>query len=123
MISIDTKSLIKNMGGKTYAVTRSSGGQYVEGKFVNQGETVVNITASVQPLTGLETQSIPEGDRNKERLKIYSVDLIQMIEESTGREADIINVDGVEFLVENVEKWPNYYKGIIVKVNPEDEEG
>lgn len=118
------RSLIKSMAGKKYKVSRSRGGEYVNGYWVESERDEVEILASIQPLSGKETLNIPEGDRNRERRKIYSADELRVGLQSNQADADIITIDDKQWEVETVEAWPQYWKCIIVTVEPpERDEG
>lgn len=79
---------ITNLGKKNYSVIRVSGtGQYVDGEYVNSPEEVIQIRANIQPsMSSFRTQLLPEGDRNKEAITIYSNDWLY-----TARSATHIN--------------------------------
>lgn len=73
--------------------------------------------ASVQPLTGRELDRLPEGDRNKERLKLYSADPLFTKEQSVTKEADILTIAGEQWEVESVQRWTDYWKCTVVKLS------
>ena len=66
---------------ETISMFSKSGGQYIDGRFVEGTEVETSIVASVQRLSMRERQLLPEGFRASETLKIYTeienIDLIQ----------------------------------------------
>lgn len=81
----------------------------------------LTVFACPQPLSGRETLAIPEGDRNRERLKLYSADELRVKDEVTKADADVVEVDGKLFKVESVQAWSDYWKAIVVSVEPDEE--
>lgn len=72
--------------------------------------------ASKQPLAGHEIVRIPEGDRTRQRFKLYSADHLRVHDEATGAIADVVILPEGKFQVESVEPWTNFWKAIIVKI-------
>jgi len=114
MISLG-RDLIASMNGQNYSTKRVATGSYNSaGVYVPGTSSTINVFASVQPLGGKDLVRIPEGDRTRQRHKLYSADLMQSNNETTGATADIVTIDGGTFQVESVEKWTDYYKVIVV---------
>ena len=67
---------ITNLGKRDYTVIRVDGtGQYVDGEYVESTPQEIKIRANIQPaMSSFRTQLLPEGDRNKEAITIYSND-------------------------------------------------
>ena len=67
---------ITTLGKKDYFVIRVNGtGEYVDGEYVEAIEELVKIRANIQPsMASYRTQLLPQGDRNKEAITIYSND-------------------------------------------------
>ena len=67
---------ITNLGKKNHRVIRVSGtGDYVDGEYLEAPEEELLIRANIQPaMSSFRTQLLPEGDRNKEAIAIYSND-------------------------------------------------
>lgn len=67
---------ITNLGKRDYTVIRVNGtGEYVDGEYINAIPEEVTIRANIQPaMSSFRTQLLPEGDRNKEAITIYSND-------------------------------------------------
>lgn len=81
---------------------------------------LVTCFASQQPLSGSDIVRIPEGDRDRERLKLYSADRLQISSELTLQAADIVTVNGTDYQVESVALWTDYWKCIIVEIEPSE---
>lgn len=79
---------------------------------------VLTCFASQQPLSGSEIVRIPEGDRDRERMKLYSADELRISSEITQAAADVVTVNGIEYQVESVARWTDYWKCIIVEIEP-----
>lgn len=78
-------------------VLRASPGEWVKGKWVAGTVTSVNIEANVQPLKGSELTILPESDRTKESIKVYSVETLKTLEEVSQEEADVVVWEGKKF--------------------------
>jgi len=86
-------------------IYRQNPGSYVNGVWVQVGETAIPITASIQPTTGEEMLSLPEGRRNRKTYSLYSSTKINLI--STGTNPDQITIFGERYEVVRVEPWQN----------------
>lgn len=115
------RSLIASMNGINLSVTRYAAGTYVAGKYVPGAASTVTALATVQPLGGNDIMRIPEGDRTRERRKLYSADLLYIERPATKNKADEVSIDGVAWQVESIETWPNYWKVIVVRMEPAED--
>ena len=106
--------------GETYQVRRTQMGQYIEGVFQPGITELVTALASIQPMSMKEIMRIAEGDRNRERRVVYSADELRIQNEENKAPADVMLVDGQDWTVEKVEKWPNFWKAIIVTSNTDE---
>jgi hypothetical protein len=61
--------LIKN---ENIIIVRPGTGTYTKGHFVPASDTVIRIAANVQPVNGEELLLLPEGNRKRGTIKIYS---------------------------------------------------
>lgn len=120
MISLG-RDLIASLNGTTLTFKRKAKGSYVRGLWVDGDEEEVSIFASVQPLGGKDLMRIPEGDRTRKRLKLYSADEALISLRVDLIESDVIPYDGSSYQVESVEKWPSYWKIIVAEVNKIEE--
>ena len=117
------RSLISSLNGVDIKVTRQNvGGSYVDGLWVPAPAVEVSILGSIQPLGGKDIVRIPEGDRTRQRLKVYSSDKALISRDIILKEADELCIGCDKFQVESVEYWPEFYKLIVVKMNITGEE-
>jgi len=67
---------ITTLGKRDYTIIRVNGtGQYIDGEYINASPEELKIRANIQPaMSSFRTQLLPEGDRNKEAITIYSND-------------------------------------------------
>lgn len=72
----------------TIAVIRKTGA-HVNGRWNEAGE-VSNITGSVQPLNGKETQFLPEGRRDVGAVKVYCNQRLNVSTQGTETPGDIV---------------------------------
>lgn len=100
-------------------------GSYVNGKYVAGAANDISLTCSLQPMEGNETKILPEGVRESQTMKMYTVEEIRTSNQEAKTKADEIIIDGLEFEVYEVQKWtlpssPNaHYKSILFKKNDE----
>ena len=76
---------ITNLGKRDYTVIRVDGtGQYIDGEYITSVPIETKIRANIQPaMSSFRTQLLPEGDRNKEAITIYSNDWLYTARSST----------------------------------------
>lgn len=84
---------------------RQNIGSYVNGVWVSTGETLIAITASVQPTSGEEMLSIPEARRNRKIYSFFTSTKIEVIHNGTN--PDQIEINGERFEIFQVEPWQN----------------
>lgn len=92
-------NLIRRFGRKILIETRSSGIYDDRGQFVPGRKSTKEITCSVQPLPTDELMKLPEGQRNKDAIKIYSTVPINVTKVKDGKSSDVVIVDGKRFEV------------------------
>lgn len=89
-------------------IYRKNPGAYFNGIWNELGETAIPITASIQPTTGEEMLSLPEGRRNKKTYSLFTstkVDVIHGVNDSTN--PDQIEIYGERYEIVRVEIWQN----------------
>lgn len=113
-------------------IRRQTAGVYVNGKRVEGPYTIINATASIQPLKGQEVELLPEGRRDSESYKMYTSTQIYGIEpQPTLQNPDQITVlkgpfTGLVFEVIQINTWQNnpnfnivnHYKYIAFRLHP-----
>ena len=107
-------------------ITRT-GDDYVNGRFVEGSETLSgSFRASVQPCSDREIERLPEGERAKERLKVYldrSV-AVKLLENNVDpiQDSVVVVYRGVRYSVVGSKEYPTqrqaHWKLTVVKENP-----
>ena len=74
------------LGKKLHRVIRVSGtGNYIDGEYIESPSEVIIIKANIQPsMASYRTQLLPEGDRNKEAITIFSNDWLYTARSGVG---------------------------------------
>lgn len=111
-MTISPPLLLPLNGQVKVVVTRKVGGEYVNGIWVKPNPTTLTITANIQPvIKSTEVSLLPEGDRSKEVVKLYTTtQLFQRREGSSPIEGDLISWNGKTF---EVVKVVNFQMGIL----------
>ena len=78
-------------------IERTSPGNWVKGRWVEGLTTVINIEANVQPMRGHELVVLPEADRTKDSIKVYSVEHIDTVEDVKQEQADVVIWNGKRY--------------------------
>lgn len=103
-----TKPLFRLTNSTSVKVVRPSVTTYVNGRPVEGTPTEYTVQANVQPLKPYELMLLPETDRTKEWIRLYS-DLDQDIrpakEGEEGWEADSVEWNGFVYKVMKQETW------------------
>jgi hypothetical protein len=102
-------------------VTRAAAGSYVDGRWVAGSTSTLTVTASAQPHRARpdELLHLPEADRTRESLRLYTETELQTADEETQTPADLVTWDGEQWEVVRVESWPlglAHYKAIALRV-------
>lgn len=87
---------------------RQNPGAFVKGQWIPGSETLIVITASIQPTTGEEMLSIPEGRRNRKTYSLFTstpIEVIHGLNNSTN--PDQIEIYGERYEIVRVEVWQN----------------
>lgn len=90
---------------KPLTIYRQNVGAYVLGEWVPAGEVAIPITASVQPTTGEDMLSLPEGRRNRKGYALFTSTKIEVIH--NGANPDQIEIYGERYEIVKVEVWQN----------------
>lgn len=78
--------------GQTYAVNRFDAGAYDGPRWVTGAPTSFNIVASIQPVgPGKEGDLLPEGDRTKDAIRIYTETELRVSDSVAGTKGDQID--------------------------------
>lgn len=120
-MGISPSLLLPLTGYIEVSVTRTTGGSRVKGAWVKGASTELTIQANIQPvMKGTDTLLLPEGDRSKEIIKIYTTsELLSRKEGASPVDGDIIEYDGKSFEVMRVISYKmgilNHTKAIAVR--------
>lgn len=87
------------------ALYRKAAGTYVNGIWVEGVETTINITASIQPTTGEEMLSLPEGRRQRKTYSLFTSSRVYTVQDQTN--PDQLVIFGERYEVIKVEVWQN----------------
>lgn len=103
-------------------ITRSVAGSYTDGRWVAGSTSELTITASIQQQRPRpdELLHLPEGDRTREAVRIYTDTALQTANEDTGIVADFLTWDGEQWEVVRVETWTLgicHFKALALRVS------
>lgn len=95
---------------------KRAGGAFVSGRWQAGAAEEIGIDASVQPATAKELERLPEGQRTRETLAVYTTTELRIA--APGQAADRLEHDGVTYEVQSVEPWGvgGYFKALAAKV-------
>ncbi|CAH1193218.1 Head closure protein Hc1 [Psychrobacter phage D'Alembert] len=98
---------ITTLGKRDYTVIRVNGtGQYIDGEYVNALPEEVTIRANIQPaMSSFRTQLLPEGDRNKEAITVYSNDWLYTARSATSSSDCISTSLPCDLVIYRGAKW------------------
>jgi hypothetical protein len=99
-----------------FTVMRPSG-SYVAGRWVEGAGSAFEIVASIQPATPKELQRLPEGDRVRDVIAIWTTTELQ-VAASPAAQADRVTYAGASYEVQAVERWDlgEYFKALASRV-------
>lgn len=98
-----------------------SGGQYVNGNWVEGSKHNSTITASVQPIDPHQIELLPEARRDSKSYEIFTNTNLNSVEsQNPDQNPDIIVIDDEEYEVVMKSPWQNnvinHYSYIVVKI-------
>lgn len=97
----------------------AAGSRGSTGYFTPGASTTSTILAGVQPLTGSETEALPQGMRKREWLKVYTEETLRTVEQYTPELADRLVIDGITYVVWTTRPQRSiipHYKALIVRL-------
>lgn len=97
------------LDGESIRVERATGVQFVDGKPVTTGSSSFYISASVQPISGKELAIMPEGDRMKTIVWVYTTWQIFP--------NDIFSYQGSKYQAQTSEAWAGHFKSKAFKID------
>lgn len=111
------------LGAKPVTVMRPQPGIWHDGSWLESQPATVVIRASVQPAKERDLERLPEGQRTKGAIRVFSKDAIYTADEGAGRRADRITHAGRHWEVATVDHWDHgslaHYDAICTLVEPE----
>ena len=104
---IPVAAAIDRLAGGTYPVTRRAMGSYVDGRYVPGTASVLSIKALIQPAGHLEVMRLPEGERDRKTIAIYTrTPLVHAV--ANGPPSDRIAWRGDIFEISSIDEWNEY---------------
>lgn len=83
-------------------------GSYINGVWVQGASTDQQITASIQPITGEEMESLPETRRESEGYNMFTSTRVRTVQEAgSNLNADHVIFNNKEFEIYDVKPWQN----------------
>ena len=92
--------------GESLTIRRREDGKFERGKWIssNRFEEFEDVSVSFQPLSGRERLQLPEGDRKRSHIKMYTEFQVKV--------DDIIERNGEDYEVQIVDDWGTFTKSI-----------
>lgn len=81
-----------------FTLLRKSPGTRVNGRWIEGTELAIEAQGNIQPLKGSELLALPESDRTKESIKVYTVETLKTLTEVDATQADHIIWEGKRFV-------------------------
>lgn len=106
---MDTAAIIRAFG-EAVIITRYKPGRYIERKWCDGGCSTFQVVASIQPMSGRERLLLPEGDRSREFVHIWTSSPLQLGDIEKKTRGDSFDWNGKTYFVEKVERWGNHYR-------------
>ena len=101
-------------------ITSYSEGNYdTDGIWQDGGTTVTTIQANVQPTTGEELKDLPENQRDKSVISLWTASTLKTVSEKNKTSADTLVYEGDTYEIHKVKAWKmgvrDHYHIIAVK--------
>jgi len=111
--------LIEDFGGLV-SVKRFGAGYSANGVSVKGQQTTFQIYAVIEPLRPKEMMILPEGERTRERVRVYTETKLQTADEAAQSMGDRVAYNGRDYEVQQCEVWNDgedtFFKAIAVLV-------
>lgn len=109
------------LGAEPITRVRFATGSRVSGRYVAGASTSTTIRGSVQPLSGKETQTLPEGERRRDWLKVYTHTELVPVDQHGGAatSGDRLVIDGITYEVRTTARQRSvipHYRAFVVRV-------
>lgn len=113
--------MITSFNNGPFTFKRRAATTYTNGKAVLGAESDVVLDGSLQPMNSRDVLLLPEGQRTRENLKLYTDTQLFPAEKETGRPADRLTIGSSVYEVTGIEMWTltdiPHYKAILTKAN------
>ena len=106
---------IARLANTTCVVERGSG-HYFDGRWQKDQPQKLSVPACIQPLTGVDLQRLPEGQRTRDHVVVFSESPLQTADAAAGTPADVLTWFGRRYEVQAVEAWGPFWKCVAAKV-------
>lgn len=104
-----------------FDITRATTGDHVKGVWVPGSTSVVPTELHWQPLSGKDLLNLPENQRSKKAIRIFSEELIQGMDELSRTPADIVSIGSTNYEIQNVKFYDvgvcDHYEAVGVEIN------
>lgn len=109
MMDLDSSTPGLILNGPAFSVQRPTAVDFVDGKPVTAGVSSFDAQGSIQPLSGRELNILPEGDRIKEQVWVYTATALLL--------NDIVTYRGARYQTQTVERWTGYVRCRAVRID------
>lgn len=106
---------IQRLANATIEVERQAG-SYVEGRYQLGAPERFLLLACVQPLDGEQLFRLPDGQRTREHLAMFTTEALRNTDTAAGTKADRVTVHSRVYEVQRVEPWDSFFWAMVVKV-------
>jgi hypothetical protein len=89
----------------TVELERFTAGSYTKGVYAKGQSTTCDLDVNVQPVKPSEMLSLPEGQRTKETIKIFSDEALRSVEQVGSEAADRITYNDKVYEVFSTKNW------------------
>ncbi len=112
--------------GRNITLRRFAQGTYEDGYYTEDAAPVDSaLRAVVQPMGYKERMALPEGDRSKQWIKLWTVVELKALDADAGTRADRVIIDGKTYEVQGLGDWTlpaeganlTHYESTAVSVN------
>lgn len=111
--------MIKAFKTDEIKIKRYEQGRYVRGKFIEEGFKIIKVKANVQPMQPTELINLPESQRTKEGIKIYTDEILKTADEDKMTKADLVEWQDKEYEIHQIYDWSHsflpYFKATAIK--------
>ena len=91
---------------QTYTFTNPVGGEWVNSRWVpGTPSAPTNFRASIQDINGFALSILPEGERNKRPIWIYTDQALQIVNTDTQTKGSIVTYLGFQYEVQSLQDW------------------